>query len=124
MRVFFIGIHNKPGLPPLCSSTKSGKVIDAIISKIDASVKIVKCNLFDTDHVPDKNEITAHCLHWNNCYEPSPNDIFIILGARVKHYLKPNTFTVLLVKHPSCPMTLHDKLKYIETISSFINFNS
>lgn len=51
--IFFIGIHHKPGLPALCSTTRSGKRIDAVIKRLNQPCE--KVNLFSTDYIPQKD---------------------------------------------------------------------
>lgn len=34
-RIIFVGIHNKPGMEPLDSRTKSGKIIDEVIAGLE-----------------------------------------------------------------------------------------
>jgi hypothetical protein len=47
-RIIFVGIHNKPGMKPLDSRTKSGKIIDEVIRGLEGR-ECVKTNLFDCD---------------------------------------------------------------------------
>jgi hypothetical protein len=55
MKVIFVGVHNKPHLKPLDSSTRSGKTIDGIIEQLPG-IKCVKTNLFDVDYMPPVDE--------------------------------------------------------------------
>lgn len=48
--IYFIGVHHKPGLPALCSTTQSGKKIDAVAKRLGQPCE--KVNLFSTDYIP------------------------------------------------------------------------
>ena len=66
MKIIFVGIHNKPGKIPLCSSTPTGKIIKQITEKIKTK-KIVKTNLYDVDYLPvqeiEKGEFREDLFH-------------------------------------------------------------
>jgi len=55
--IYFIGIHHKPGLPALCSTTRSGKKIDAVIKRLGQPCE--KVNLFGTNYIPPFTKMTA-----------------------------------------------------------------
>jgi hypothetical protein len=83
-RVFFVGIHHKPGLPALCSTTKSGKVIDQIIAELP-EFECIKTNLFTTAfETPLVN--AAH--YWRKRVGWQSGDITILLGGKVVDYFK------------------------------------
>jgi hypothetical protein len=61
MRVIFVGMHNKPGMEPLDSRTKSGKLIDRIINELP--IDCIKTNLYD-DSWPVDFEDNDLMLWW------------------------------------------------------------
>jgi hypothetical protein len=86
-KVIFVGMHNKPGKLPLDSTTKSGKIIDSIIEKIEATC--IKTNLCDIDYFPkDKKTIYACSLEWVSKQKPSDDTIIVLLGGWVQKNLK------------------------------------
>jgi hypothetical protein len=85
-RIIFVGIHNKPGLPPLCSTTRSGKVIDACIKELKPRYRSFKSNLFDTDYYPVHGmEHVGLYTKWRERVGYNPViDIVVLLGAKVQ----------------------------------------
>lgn len=81
MKIYFVGIHNKPGMKPLDSKTKSGKIIDQIISQFP-DCECIKTNLCDIDYFPiDRFEIREECQKWNETYGAKEDSIIVLLGA-------------------------------------------
>jgi hypothetical protein len=84
MKVIFVGIHNKPGKTPLCSSTKSGKLIDRIIEGIKP-VECLKTNLYDIDYFPvNHDEQIDLALEWHDRIYSDYDCVIILLGAHVR----------------------------------------
>jgi len=103
--LIFVGIHNKPGKMPLCSSTKSGKLIDRIIKSIDEDFACgcIKSNLYDVDYCPKEAKLKKElATDWWNRINPNNNDIIILLGAEVHKWFEyRNIGKVIKIAHPS-----------------------
>ncbi len=101
--VFFVGMHNKPGMKPLDSQTMSGKMIDAVIKKLP--FKCYKTNLSEVEYMPkDLDEIENDALLWHEKYQPKKNDILVLLGTWThKNFLKAELKLVKL-RHPASIM--------------------
>jgi len=112
MKVYFIGICNKPGMKPLDSRTQSGMKIDKIIKQLPC--ECVKTNLCPTDYLlTDYKEIMAANLHWNNVYKPMPNDIVVLLGAWVQKNFMMTILPTVKLNHPS-PLANRKGIDYVE----------
>lgn len=100
-KVYFIGIHNKPGMLPLDSKTKTGEIIDKIITELGDEFVCIKTNLFDTDNmVTDKKEILKQNLNWNEKYDLMPEDIVVLLGNDVKNNFMAKHDNTVFLSHP------------------------
>jgi len=113
MRIIFIGIHNKPGLKPLCSSTKSGKLIDRII-KILPYNNILKTNLYDVDYLP-KSKVEKEKLAYEYfcLIKPGLCDIVILLGNEVRTNIALNFSKRIEIKHPASIFSKENQDKYV-----------
>lgn len=104
-RVIFVGLHNKPHLTPLCSSTKTGKIIDKIISGLPGGVTAIKSNIYNIDHFPcDEDNIHELIREWHESYKSDfQEDVIVALGKHVQAVLN-NTGEISFVKlvHPAC----------------------
>lgn len=99
-RVIFVGMHNKEGMKPLDSRTKTGKIIDSII--LELSVECVKSNLCDCEEfVTDSYELFLHNKSWIERIEPTKEDIVITLGQWVYDNLHRGEFKIIRAKHPA-----------------------
>lgn len=92
MRVIFVGIHNKPGLTPLCSSTKTGKLIDRIIENLH--IECVKTNLFNINRLPNNDEVEYLRSEWYWTNLPLPDDIIVLLGKKVQNEFKLHGYSL------------------------------
>lgn len=103
MRVIFVGMHNKPGMKPLDSKTKSGILIDKVAERCRREgMEVLKTNLFNIDRYPKKEEIRSLSFDWIERVELRQTDIIVLLGGCV-HRNFPNTLTVKPIKiaHPA-----------------------
>lgn len=82
MKIVFVGIHNKPGMEPLDSATKSGKIID-IITSCFRGVDFEKRNLFPVDYLP-KGEAAEEMV---DQFPIEPDARYILLGTIVNNAL-------------------------------------
>lgn len=103
-RVLFVGIHHLAGLPALCSTTKSGKVIDHVIANLGPDHECIKTNLFNANV---ELRIDNPVYKWSQRIgRREEDDILILLGSRVTHYFKLERRFVYAqgwhsVQHPS-----------------------
>lgn len=105
-KIIFIGIHNKPELGPLDSSTKSGKFVDEIIlHMIDQGYifEYVKSNLYEVNYYPEsENKKKELRKKWIEKYNPGTNDILILLGKLVQcDFFYNDLFIKIKSIHPS-----------------------
>ena len=108
-------MHNKPGMKPLDSSTKTGKVVDEIIRT--ASCFAIKSNLCDYDYLPkDKKVIYASNLEWNARYKPNKDTIIILLGDWVQKNFLLTEAKIIKVAHPSSLFGSEKRKKYIADV--------
>ena len=110
--IYFVGMHNKPGYSPLDSRTKTGKIIDSVISAIDENemfelmeFEYIKTNLCNVDEFPGNSYQTMlHSREWFRNHEPEKGDIVITLGQWVydnmKNYLEFDA-KIIRAKHPA-----------------------
>lgn len=123
MKVIFVGIHNKPGLTPLCSSTKTGKIIDQVIALLPNETKAIKTNLFDANFIPDDSILRAsHIRNWLIRSQADFNDIIILLGKDVAKYFPKNMigFNIIKFPHPASLFGNEDTEKYINNVSLIV----
>ena len=119
--VFFVGIHNKPGMSPLDSRTKSGKIIDAIISKLP--FECTKTNLCEVEHWPtEKAEISQHNKSWRKKYQPKQKHIIVLLGGWVIKHFSVEHDIIVRIGHPASCMGATNVEKYIEKAVEAIMF--
>ncbi len=101
MRVIFVGVHNKPGLVPLCNSTKSGRLIDRVALEIGC--RWIKTNLYDVDYLPliyaDKVELARDWQYKTNL---ATGDIVVLLGKEVhENFINSSGVAILKFAHPA-----------------------
>lgn len=117
MKVFFVGMHNKPLKAALDSSTMTGKVIDAIINKL--IFECVKTNLCDRDYLPtDPYEINNCCIEWQQKCKPAKTDVVVLLGRWVRDnfYVLPE-FEIINATHPAGIFGPANKQAYIDLMA-------
>lgn len=114
-RIIFVGVHNKPGMRPLDSKTKSGKLIDRIAEEVySKSREIKRTNLFDVDYFPKRYEIDGLVLDFIERVELTQHDCVVLLGAYVhKHFPKLLLKTIKL-PHPSSQWSHEDMNSYVK----------
>lgn len=120
-KIFFVGMHNKPGMSPLDSKTISGKVIDRIIKALP-NYRCVKTNLCDVDYfVKDHDEVLAHNLHWSNINQPTANDTCVLLGAWVHSNFLLDACNIVKLAHPAAWCQWPNKDEYVKNALIKIN---
>jgi len=120
IKVFFVGMHNKPNMKPLDSKTVSGKIIDAVISQLNFNC--VKTNLFEEDYLPtDFLEINNAGILWHEKYEPKETDIIVLLGAWVHKNFWWDRFNIVKLPHPASCMGRVNKETYVKNAIEKIN---
>ena len=100
--IYFVGIHHKPGLPALCSTTQSGRKIDAVIACLKVPCK--KVNLFSTTYIPElpSNEYSRELQRFiDNVPDES---LIVLLGQAVTTHF-PFAFyrrsKIIRFRHPA-----------------------
>lgn len=113
-KVIFVGIHNKKGKKPLDSSTKTGKLVDAIIAQI-AGVTVIKSNLF-VDHIPIRGHWPREVVEWKKRtgYGLFPGDIVLALGADVSKVLKMSSVCHIPLRHPASVWSNENQRLYVD----------
>ena len=121
MRVIFVGVHNKPNKKPLDSSTKTGKLIDRIINKLEC--KVIKTNLFDVDYLPKSCDKHYHALNWYKNKDANIDDVFVLLGAEVQKnfYCVSGFQKIVRVHHPASKRSHIAMDEYVIETSKQIN---
>lgn len=113
-RLIFVGMHNKPGKMPLCSSTFSGKLIDRIIK--GSIEKAEKTNLYDVEYFPlDQQEKQTLAYNWIERVNPSPTDIVVLCGAEVHSNFPDVQCVKVKIPHPASNYGLDKMNAYVET---------
>jgi hypothetical protein len=118
VHIYFVGIHNKPGLQPLDSSARSGKLVDEIIKLLPQSQRCFKTNVY-IDCVPDaddpKNQHGALSADgWLDRTDfNSETDIAIVLGGVVEEAFKLSKLPYLKLTHPSYVMRIGEQAEYV-----------
>ena len=117
MKIIFVGIHNKPGLNPLCSTTKSGKLINRVIRELPKGVKIEskKTNLFDVDQMPEPHEMHALTDDWYWKNTPGNDDIIVLLGALVHEQFRFKDLKIVKLPHPSSIWSFPRQDEYVDS---------
>ncbi len=129
MKVIFVGMHNKPGKMPLCSSTKSGKVIDRIIDGLRPS-ECLKTNLYDIDYFPKRQEEkNSWAKEWHERIRPMGDDVIVLLGREVhENFIIGTSGKVIKIPHPSSRISYAQGDSYVKSaiakIQQAIGFNS
>lgn len=119
MRVILVGLHNKPGMKPLDSKTKSGKLIDKIITHIPEGIEVIKTNLFNLNGIPHKDYFYKSRDEWYNAYLPTSEDIIVLLGAMThKNFIhNPQCKGLIKIAHPASMRSHEQMFKYVLTTS-------
>lgn len=120
MRIIFIGIHNKEGMTPLDSKSKSGQLIDRIIEKLPA-YDCIKTNLYDDDEMPVNKNKPGLSLDWWRRINPLKDDILILLGKEVQNNMYYHYSREVYLKHPSVVWSKVNKEKYVSSTVAEIN---
>ena len=94
MKIIFVGMHNKPGVMPLCTSTKSGKLIRKIYNELPKEIGILKTNLYNIDYYPIQLEKYNLALDWHHRINLEFDDIIILLGAEVHKGINPGLLCI------------------------------
>ncbi len=99
MRIIIVGVHNKVGLKPLCSTTKSGKLIDRIANRLTKPIE--KTNLFNIDYMPIKSEKQKLIDEWFWVNLPAPEDVVVLLGGAVHKDFNCEINNLIKIQHPA-----------------------
>lgn len=120
-RVIFVGTHNKPGMEPLDSRTKSGKIIDEVCEPFLGKCPVMKTNIFNCDEMPHSNRRDALAVDWRERVSVTEGDVIIALGLVVKRHL-PRVYLwgakAIYAEHPASRHIKRDQ--YIKDLISKI----
>ena len=113
-KVYFVGVHNKPGLKPLDSSTKSGKLIDRVIEQLP-EFECVKMNYYDCDYLPNRQlDQDYHHQNQNILLDKFDDNIIVVaLGKMVQELLFPIGIPVY---HPAIIWSKEAQISYIKDL--------
>jgi len=118
--VFFVGMHNKPGMKPLDSKTMSGKMIGAVLKELP--FKCIKTNLCEVEYLPtDFLEVNNAGIMWHEKYNPHESDIVVLLGKWVQDNFWHDRFKIIKLPHPASCMGNVNKENYIKNAITKIN---
>lgn len=93
-------MYHKPGKEALDSSTMTGKVIDKIIYQLPES-DFIKVNLCETDYQPPNSSMAVFARQWKRKYQPTLDDVVVLLGGWVRTHLKISGTRIVILKHPA-----------------------
>jgi hypothetical protein len=100
MRIFFVGMHNKPGMKPLDSKTQSGKRIDKVIAGL--AIECFKTNLCECEQEPPPDQMEGWGKLWHQKYNTYDEDIIVLLGEWVqKAFPKLTGAKIIHFNHPA-----------------------
>lgn len=120
--IYFVGMHNKPGMHPLDSRTRSGKIIDKIISELSPEI-CVKTNLSNEETLPENPE--KHAISWHNRFQVKHGDVIVLLGRWVQeNFLKTEGPKYIHCPHPASFVAGKSNSEYIENAVSKILKNN
>lgn len=126
-RLILVGMHNKPNKTPLCSSTKTGKILDQILSSVTGYDEVLRTNLVHTIQFPTDKEIELGRQVWVKEIVPQVNDTIVLLGAFVhKNFpYKQVASKIIKVAHPSSTnyRTKEQSEQYIIRVKTLITTN-
>lgn len=91
-------MHNKPDKVALCSSTKSGKLVD----RIAAGFTHMKTNLYNVEYYPkseDEKRFLAN--EWTINVDPAESDVIVLLGAEVHKNFIHKSKRIIKIAHPA-----------------------
>ena len=114
MKIIFVGMHNKPMKMALCSSTKSGKLVNRIIEALKP-FKCQKTNLYDVDYLPIRNDEKFDlAMDWHERVRPEFGDVIVLLGAEVhENYNKDLYDNTVKLAHPSSKRSHVEMNEYV-----------
>lgn len=113
-KVIFVGIHNKPGMKPLDSRTKTGRLVDLIIEGLSPIVfTAVKSNLWEVDPSSERDAFAK----WAKRVDLDPGrDIVVLLGGQVTKQFAVEHYTtrVVAIPHPSHVWSYLNQKEYVK----------
>lgn len=113
-KIIFVGLHNKPDKMPLCKSTKSGKLIERIIDPLrHRGIKVLKTNLFDVDHVPNRERMNELAFDWIERVKLFKDDIVVLLGQMVHDNFPDLPVKTIKIAHPASKRSHVEMDKYV-----------
>jgi hypothetical protein len=116
--IYFVGIHHKPRKEAFCSTTLSGKKIDAVINRIND--RCMKVNLFTTEYIPVLQS-DEYSIEIQGFFKRVPQDdcTIVLLGKAVLDHFPHGYYrhcNVLIFRHPS-----FSPPSFVDDLVNFIN---
>lgn len=123
MKIIFVGVHNKPGMSPLSSKSRSGKLIDKIIELLPG-MECVKTNLYDVEHFPTKGEKHLLRIDFLTRVDYCTHDVVVLLGAIVHRECPLMTVKqTIKIAHPSGQWSHEAQAGYVKNAVFLISKN-
>jgi len=121
MKVFFVGIHNKPDMVPLDSCSRSGKLVDKIIRQLRGH-ECIKTNLYmDANAMLRRAEGSVKRWAEENGYDAQA-DIIVTLGGFIrKEFRMAGYREIVSLIHPASVWSNNEKLGYVMRATDKIN---
>lgn len=120
-RIVFVGVHNKPRMEPLDSRTRTGKVVDRIITRImEVEPEITRClktNLYNIDYFPERRTraVDIEWVHdWMERIMWTETDTIVTLGHCVNECFRWAKVPSVKVCHPAAVWSIEGRQKYVD----------
>jgi hypothetical protein len=110
-------------MAPLDSRTRTGRVVDRIITILSQEVEGVKSNLYDIEEWPTlrtNEENRQALLSWKIRVQLQPSDIVVTLGHFVNEVFRKTKTPSIRVGHPASVRSRVKKEIYIVKLVSMI----
>lgn len=126
MKIYFVGIHNKPDMEPLDSISKTGRLVDRCIAALQIELNLFeadfcKTNLFNANEMPVLKQAGSDAKLWAERVGWKEGDIVISLGAIVHTFFRRSGIKFIAVGHPSGVWSNKAKEDYIVNVLIKVN---
>jgi hypothetical protein len=111
-------------MAPLDSGTKTGKLVDRIIKKLDQNEGVVKTNILDSDVMVHPKEYSKYADIWYWTNLPYDDDLIILLGHSTQDIYKNHVHhksKIIRAAHPASKRSHVAMDEYVDNIATKIN---